>query len=159
LASFSDDRRRLLDHLLDQKATSVSSPKIVRREDLSLSEASFAQERMWILDRLMPGSPLYNETTLITFRREVKPEVIQRSLNEIVRRQEALRTTFQQTNDRLTQVIATELKIDLPVIDLGLLPEQSRRAEMERVARAEGRGAFDLTRGPVLRAVLLKAAD
>ena len=76
---------------------------------------------MWILDRLMPGSQLYNETTLITFGRNVSPDVIEKSLNEIVRRHDVLRTTFQQINDRLMQVIAPELTIPLPVIDLGAL--------------------------------------
>ena len=53
------------------------SPELVARARADVSEASFAQERMWILDRLMPGSQLYNETTLITFGRNVSPDVIE----------------------------------------------------------------------------------
>src|SRR6266849_6227254 len=157
IAVLSQCKREFLDKLLGPRE--VLSPKIARRDQAGSREVSFAQERMWILDRLMPDSRAYNETTSMTFRRQVNPDVIAKSVNEIVRRHEVLRTTFQETNDRLVQVIAPDLTIAVPVIELDGLPEQEQRSAMDRLSREEGRRLFDLARGPLLRAVLLKGSD
>ena len=156
MAGLSSGRRQILERLLGRRD---SPPKLAPQGREGLLQASFAQGRMWILDRLMPGSQLYNETTLLTFRREVSPAVIETSLNEIVRRHEVLRTTFWQTNDRLVQVIAPELTIAVPVIDLREVPAEALRQEFESVARVEGRRLFDLGRGPLIRATLLRASS
>ncbi len=92
MAELSSGRREILDKLLAVREH--QSPRLAARERAGSGEVSFAQERMWILDRLMPESRLYNETALLHFRRDVNPAVIERSLNEIIRRHEVLRTTF-----------------------------------------------------------------
>jgi amino acid adenylation domain-containing protein len=156
IAKLSQGKREFLENLLGPRE--VLPTKIARRDHAGFREVSFAQERMWILDRLMPGSRVYNETISMTFRRQVNPDVIGKSVNEIVRRHEVLRTTFQETNDGLVQVIASHLTIAVPVIELDGLPEQEQRSEMDRLSREEGRRLFDLERGPLLRAVLLKGS-
>ena len=158
IADLSPGRRECLGMLLGAREA-VPSSKIARHEQAGFREVSFAQERMWILDRLMPGSPLYNETVLIRLGRRANRDVIERSLNEIVRRHEALRTTFLGIDDHLVQVIAQELTIAVPLIDLSALPKQERRAEIDRLASEDGRRLFDLARGPLVRAVLLRAGE
>jgi amino acid adenylation domain-containing protein len=153
MAGLSSDRREVLERLLGRRA---SVPTLARCERNGSVEASFAQRRMWILDRLLPGSHLYNETTLLTFRRELHPIVIERCLNEIVRRHETLRTTFRQTGDRLEQVIAPELTIAVPVLDLRDVPPRTLRQECEAAATTDGRRLFDLGRGPLIRALLMR---
>src|SRR5262249_43369354 len=132
---------------------------IAARERAASEEVSFAQERMWILDRLMPENRLYNETVLMYYRREVNPAVIERSLNEVLRRHEVLRTTFHWDGDRLMQVIAPVSTIAVPVVDLRHVPAEALPQEIERLARVEGRRLFDLARGPLIRAVLMRSSD
>jgi len=155
MAELSSGRREVLARLLGRRE--AAPPKLVPRRHASPAEVSSAQEGMWILDRLMPGSQLYNETMLLRFRREVSPTLIERSLNEIIRRHEALRTTFREEDGRPVQVIAPELTIAAPMIDLRHVPAEALPREMERLAREEGRRLFDLARGPLIRAVLLRA--
>ena len=157
MAGLSSGQREILDKLLAVRERPF--PKLVARECAGSGQVSFAQERMWILDRLMPESRLYNETTLMHFRREVNPTAIEGSLNEIVRRHEVLRTTFHWDRDRLVPVVAPELTIEVPVVDLRDEPADVLPQEMERVARLEGRRLFDLARGPLIRAVLLRGSE
>jgi hypothetical protein len=115
LAGLSSGRREVFERLLGRREP---VPTLTRCERNGSVEASFAQRRMWILDRLLPGSQLYNETSLFIFRRELNPVVIEQCLNEIIGRHDVLRTTFRQMADRLEQVIAPALTIVVPVIDL-----------------------------------------
>jgi amino acid adenylation domain-containing protein len=155
VAELSTGQRQILARLLGSQG--AAAPRLARRTGADSLEVSFAQRRMWILDRLMPGGEVYNETTLIRFPREIDPEIIEASLNEIIRRHEALRTTFREVDNRLVQVIAPELDISVPIIDLRSVPGAQLTAEVERIAREKGRQPFDLGRGPLIRAVLLRA--
>ena len=153
MAGLSSGRREVLERLLGRHD---SVPKLTRYERNGPVEASFAQRRMWILDRLLPGSQLYNETTLLTFRHELNPVVIERCLNEIVRRHEVLRTTFRQTTDRLEQVIAPELTIVVPVIDLQAVPSRSASAGIRSGGARRRPAPVRFARGPLVRALLLR---
>src|SRR5215831_7838750 len=157
MAALSSGRRQVLDRLLSSGSGAAAKPA---RSDRSIpgdcpvnsaarERVSFAQERMWIHDRLLPDTPLYNETTLMRFRREINPAIIERCLNEIIRRHEALRTAFREGNEQLVQEIAPELAITVPVIDLRHIPAHKSAAELETVAWNEGRRLFDLARGPL----------
>ncbi len=119
---------------------------------------SFAQERLWFLDQLEPGSPAYVMPAAILLAGRLDPPSLAASLAEIVRRHEALRTTFGTVSGRPRQVVARRSSLALPAIDLGSLPVARRRPEVERWARAEARRPFDLARGPLLRVVLLRLA-
>jgi len=134
----------------------ISSTGIPRRSPDQPVLLSFAQQRLWFLDQLMPKNPAYNEQIVIPIRFDVNPDILQRSLNEIIRRHEILRTTFTATRGEPIQVIAPHLAIDLPLVDLSYLPPPSRKAEVERVAASAIQKPFDLTYGPLLRALLLR---
>jgi amino acid adenylation domain-containing protein len=116
---------------------------------------SFAQQRLWFLDQLEPGSPFYNLPQVISIKGNLNVDALQRTLNEIVNRHEALRTTFSPGSEGPTQVVAKSSTITISVIDVTTLPAASREATIATLAREEGRRPFDLSTGPLLRASLL----
>ena len=86
-------------------------------------------------------------------------DALERSFNEVVRRHEALRTTFAEMDGRPVQIIADSLTIGLRIDDLSALPEDDREAEAARLANLEAQQPFDLRSGPLLRTRLLKLAE
>jgi amino acid adenylation domain-containing protein len=120
---------------------------------------SFAQERLWFLDRLEPGSPLYNIPAALEIAGRLDRAALARTLSEIVRRHESLRTTFAAGADSPAQVIHPGMAGGFPLVDLGALPASERLAAADRLAAEEARRPFDLTRGPLLRTLLLRLED
>jgi len=127
-----------------------------RDGDLPLS---FAQQRLWFLDRLEPGCAFYNIPAALRLRGRLDVQALRRSHSEIVRRHEALRTTFAERRGEPVQVIAAASELDLPVVDLGRLPAREREGEILRLARDEARAPFDLARGPLARTGLVRLSD
>jgi hypothetical protein len=128
---------------------------------------SFAQERLWFLEQLDPGSAAYHLPGAFRLRGALDPAVLERSLGEIVRRHDALRTTFGvggSDSDAAgdagppVQVVAAAGELALPWVDLGGLPDPAREREGIRVAREEAVRPFDLRRGPLFRAGLVRLA-
>src|SRR5262249_49578421 len=105
-----------------------------------------------------PDSALYNLATAVRLTGPLNTTALERSLREIARRHEVLRTTFTAVNGRPLPVIADEPDLSLPVIDLGERPAAEREAEARQIAEAEARRPFDLARGPLLRVTLLRLA-
>ncbi len=126
---------------------------VPRAGDLPLS---FAQQRLWFIDQLDPGNSAYNFPAALRLVGPLDLAALKDSVNEIVGRHEALRTTFALVDGAPVQVIAPFLKLALPVVDLQSLPETEREAEMQRLATAEARRPFDLAQGPLLRITLLR---
>jgi amino acid adenylation domain-containing protein len=120
---------------------------------------SFAQQRLWFIDQLAPGSPLYNMPVALRIEGPLDSELLARCLSEIVRRHETLRTVFPALEGSPAQVIQPAAPFVLPVVDLTRLPEKDREAAALTLAGAEAVRPFDLTRGPLLRGVLLRLAD
>lgn len=117
---------------------------------------SYAQERLWFLEQLEPESPAYNLSTVIRLSGPLDVGALVQSLEEIVRRHEALRTTFPAVNGQPVQVIAPAPAVSLPVVDLQDLPETERESEaLQLAAQAVGQ-LFDLQQGPLFRASLLR---
>ncbi|MCP4659813.1 MAG: non-ribosomal peptide synthetase, partial [bacterium] len=119
---------------------------------------SLAQQRLWFLDQFEPGSPLYNIPHAVRLGGAVSATVLARVFQQVVRRHEVLRTTFPTVEGRPRQVIAAEIELSLPVVDLERLPERQREAEALRLATEEARLPFDLVRGPLLRVTLVRLA-
>ncbi|MEW5927432.1 MAG: non-ribosomal peptide synthase/polyketide synthase, partial [Gemmatimonadota bacterium] len=119
---------------------------------------SFSQERLWFLDRLEPGSAHYNIATALRLAGPLRVDTLRRSLEAVVRRHEALRTVFAETDGGSVQVILPAGRFHLPLHDLSSLPEAEREAAMLRLAHDEAGGGFDLERGPLLRVVLVRLA-
>ncbi|HOR01588.1 MAG TPA: amino acid adenylation domain-containing protein, partial [Anaerolineae bacterium] len=119
---------------------------------------SFAQQRLWFLDQLEPGSPLYNIPGSVRLTGPLQVEALERALGEIVARHEVLRGSFASREGQPVQVIAPALDVPLPIIDLRALLGPEREAEALRLAREEAQRPFDLSRGPLVRAMLLRLA-
>lgn len=120
---------------------------------------SFAQQRLWFLDQMQPGSTLYNIPGVVRLRGKLHLAALRKALNEIVRRHEVLRTTFDMLNEQPVQIVAPPVGTELPVVDLCELPEDERQAETRRLYEAEGKIHFNLAQGPLLRAKLLLLPD
>ncbi len=121
---------------------------------------SFAQERLWFLDQLLDqlGSRtgVYNISSAVPLHEQLNHGALNRSLDEIVRRHEVLRTTFTTLQGRPVQIIHPFLKAGLQVLDRSGLTADQRQAEIEALSREEARRPFDLSRGPLLRTVLVQ---
>ncbi|HVR98044.1 MAG TPA: amino acid adenylation domain-containing protein, partial [Thermoanaerobaculia bacterium] len=115
---------------------------------------SFAQERLWFLDQLEPGSPLYNMPLTVGMPVDLQAAVLESALAEVVRRHEALRTTFRSVAGRPVQEIAPACGWSLPEVDLSAL--QSPLPEAQRLSAEEALRPFDLSGGPLLRTTLLR---
>jgi len=127
----------------------------VRAAAPRVAPLSFAQERLWLLDQLEPGSPLYNIPTALPLV-NVDAPALERALNEILRRHEVLRSTVQAIDDQPAQLIHPAMPVRLEILDRRALSAAERTAETERLAREEATQPFDLARGPLLRAVLVR---
>src|SRR5882762_2229987 len=150
-------RRALFEKLLRQeKAGSTSSSTISRRANSDSAPLSFTQERLWFLDQLEPNSAVYNLPLGLRLDGELDAGILQRSLEEVVRCHEVLRTCFQSAAGSLLQVVEPVRPIEMPIVDLSELPQHERAAEARRLCTKEAQRPFDLRRAPMLRATLFR---
>jgi acyl carrier protein len=119
---------------------------------------SFAQQRLWFLDRLEPGTATFNLPAPLRLTGLLEVGALAGALAEIVERHESLRTLFGEREGRAYQSVLPALPISLPVADLAALPAAVREREAGRLQDEESRLPFDLTRGPLLRTVLVRLA-
>ena len=117
---------------------------------------SFAQQRLWFLDQLAPGTAIYAIPAALRLTGPLDVAALEGALNAVVARHEALRTTFAAAEGRPEQVVAPALAVPLPVADLSALPPAAREAAVVARAQAEAGAPFDLAAGPLLRAALLR---
>ncbi|HEX6046567.1 MAG TPA: amino acid adenylation domain-containing protein [Pyrinomonadaceae bacterium] len=117
---------------------------------------SFAQQRLWFLDQLDPGNPLYNTPGALRMTGRLDVDALERALSEIVRRHETLRTTFAVVEGSPVQVIGAPRPVTIPVIELSHFDESDREREAQRLIDAEAKRPFDLSKGPLLRVTLLR---
>jgi amino acid adenylation domain-containing protein len=139
------EKHELLREMLAQKIASTRT-----------AQASFAQERLWFLDRMQPGSAGYNLSAAWRITGTLSPAVLERALGEMVRRHESLRTTFAEADGVLVQVIAPFEGFALAVEDLSALGAPAREAAVERRTREALARPFDLRAGPLFHARLLR---
>ncbi|HZG43283.1 MAG TPA: condensation domain-containing protein, partial [Longimicrobium sp.] len=131
-------------------------PPVVPARRTGALPLSFAQERLWFIDRMEPGSAAYNIPVAWRLGGALDEAALERSLGEVVRRHEALRTVFAEADGSPVQVIAPFRGFTLPVDDLSGLAEADREAAVRRRVGDEALRAFDLAAGPLFRAALLR---
>ncbi|HSU81516.1 MAG TPA: condensation domain-containing protein, partial [Thermoanaerobaculia bacterium] len=121
---------------------------------------SFAQERLWFLDRLQPGSPLYNLPLALELRGALRRQALGMSLETVIARHEVLRTRLvvreEAAGEHPVQVIMPPAPCVPPLVDLEGLPAGRREEAAAALAAAEARRPFDLARGPLLRTLLMR---
>ncbi|HEX2211177.1 MAG TPA: amino acid adenylation domain-containing protein, partial [Longimicrobium sp.] len=149
-----EQRRRLLAELLRRQNGGGDREPAGRTAPLS-----FAQERLWILDQFQPGSAAYNVPTSFRFSAPLSVPVLERTVNEIVRRHEVLRTVFGTEGGRPVQRVLPSLTLTIPVTDLRGEPADTRETRAQELAQEEARRPFDLSAGPLLRVSVLRLAE
>ncbi len=118
--------------------------------------ASSGQRRLWFLEQMEPGSPLYNIPYLVRLQGPIDPAALERALRTMVGRHEALRTNFIAVGDEPTQVVATTWSLELPLTDLSAIAEGQCAEELRRLTVEEAKKPFDLKRDLLLRVRLFR---
>ena len=126
---------------------------------MASSDLSFAQKRLWLLDRLLPLGAIYNLARVARLNGVLDIDALRQALNEVVRRHDVLRSRFAVENANPAQTIVPELKLALEVEDLGALPEERRKHEAQQRLQDEAQAPFDLEHGPLVRARLLRMRE
>ncbi|RYZ40222.1 MAG: amino acid adenylation domain-containing protein, partial [Myxococcaceae bacterium] len=134
----------------------MTLPALVKQERTGEAPLSFAQQRLWFLDQLQPGSDFYNLPAAVRLSGPLDVEALRRTFNELVRRHESLRTSFPVRDGQPAQAIAPATQAVLESEDFAALPAAEREAEAQRRAQQESQRPFDLAQGPLFRAKLLR---
>ena len=127
--------------------------RVDRTEPMPLS---FAQQRLWFLSKLEPESPLYNTRHVVMLSGRLDVDALQKTLDEVVRRHETLRTTFKEVDGMPLQVIASHQPSTLTIADLTALDQGLQELEVKSLDVEEANRPFDLVEGPLFRATLLR---
>ena len=144
----ADEKRRLLTERLRRG-------RAPRLREVPLS---FSQQRLWFLEQLVPGSAAYNVPSAVRIQGSLDLDVWRRCCDEIVRRHEALRTTFAEVDGRPVQRVAPTGQVDFAVVDCSHLDGDAREREVQRLAREEVQRPFDLVQGLLLRVRFFRLA-
>ncbi|HEX8273690.1 MAG TPA: amino acid adenylation domain-containing protein [Longimicrobiaceae bacterium] len=163
LAQLSPERRAALQELLRQRPSGRDAAQVpqlapVPRDGEPLP-ASFAQRRLWFVQRMEPLGWAYNLSYPLRLSGGLDARALRRALTAVVRRHEALRTTLEERGGEPVQVVHPPAPVRVPAVELRGLPAGAREREARRLADAEARRPFDLARGPLLRAVVLRTGD
>ncbi len=137
----------------------AAAPPLMPVPRQPLMPVSFAQQRLWFIDQFDPSSASYNIPAGVVIEGELDVEALRRALNEVVNRHETLRTSVVTNEGEPAQVIAESAEVGLPLIDLTGEAEQAARQKAEQMAARQAREPFELGRGPLMRASLMKVAE
>src|SRR6185369_3976955 len=163
--ALSPAKRALFEKLLADKARGRAARParagriLPRPAGTELLPLSFAQQRLWFLDRLEIGNPAYHIPIAVRLVGELDVSLLHACLLTVIRRHEALRTTFEESAGRPFQVVSGEAVLPWREVDLRGLGPAVREDEMQRLIRDEARLPFDLRRGPLLRGLLLRLGE
>ena len=170
-----EEERELLRRFLEKEglsASSVQAAQSVPQEQLpassgaskarpSLFPLSYQQEHLWFLDRFNPGTAFYNVPLTWRFKGDLDVARLERSLQEVVRRHEILRTCFvmDEHGKPMQKVVGERLDVRLTVTDLRPLEPDAREEQAKKIVAEESSAAFDLSRAPLLRGVLVRMGE
>jgi len=155
IADLSPENHKQLLKRLKKKSGNDQSLFIPKQpRDMNQFPLSFAQERLWYLEQLDPGTAVYSFPFALIFHGRFNAPALEQALNEVIRRQDALRTSFTTQEGQPVQVIAEQISIKLPVIDLCHLSQEEADKETERLVAEIINTPFDLSKAPLIRATL-----
>jgi len=159
--TLSEKKQRLVKLYIKEGRASSKMKTIPRKKESDPAVLSLGQERLWFLDQLEPNSAVYNISRALRLRGALDAPVLQRSLGEVLRRHEPLRTRFEAVEGRPAPVIQAAASLEMPLVDLRGLAKPEREEEARRLCAEEAQRPFDLTKDLLLRAKLLRlgAAD
>lgn len=142
--------------LLQASQFNQASPQLKRVPRDGVLPLSFAQQRLWFLEQLVPGNPFYNIPAAIRLTGQLDFIALQQAFNAIAQRHEALRTNFAKVNGQPAQIISGNVNITLPVVDLQHLPVIERQLAAGKIATESAQRPFNLATEPLLRVKLLQ---
>ncbi|WP_414542084.1 amino acid adenylation domain-containing protein [Nostoc sp. CCY0012] len=156
IAALSPEQRALFQLRLQQKNLQVKiSTSISKRTVSDILSLSLSQERLWLLHQLQPDTPLYNESSLLRLTGVLNTIALKKSINEIIKRHEILRTSFQIVDEQTLQVIAPHLTFTLTIIELPTYSE----AKVNQIVTEQARQTFDLSQAPLFRGTLIRLSE
>ncbi|MGK3989851.1 amino acid adenylation domain-containing protein [Sorangium sp. So ce136] len=160
LDSLSPAKRALLQKLMQKPRPAAASPEVIGpRPPGEAPPLSASQQRLWFLDQLDGQSATYNMGGAMRLEGPCDAAALERSLLEIVRRHEALRTSFAARDGKPVQIISPEARCDLEVVSLEALPAETQESEVRRLATEHLRRPFDLAGERLSRTTLLRLRD
>lgn len=154
----SPRKKAILDALLDKEGMASTEDKIPRRRESGPAPLSFSQQRLWFFDQFEPASFVYNVLTPVSLRGNLDVSALQEAFNHLVRRHEALRTTFELREGQPVQIIGQQQSIPIRRIDLSHQARPEQQGQFHAVFNDETCRPFDLKKGPLLRITLVRMA-
>jgi hypothetical protein len=148
--------RQVEDHL--RKSAGVGVPPIQRADRRQPIPLSFAQQRLWVLDQMRPGSSFYNVPVAVRLDGHLVLAALQASLDTMIRRHEALRTGIENREEQRVQVIHDLAHVELAVCDV-VQGEEDVETKVHRICREEAAMPFNLAQPPLWRAKLLRISE
>src|SRR5438309_1334660 len=121
--------------------------------------ASFAQQRLWFLDQLEPGTAAYNLVRVFRVVGPLNLGALTRAFETVLLRHASLRTVFESVDGNPRQVVLPDANVHIAVLDLSGLPSDRAEAEGLQIAREEGKKPLHLGKGPLIRAVLIRTGE
>ncbi|MBH8554264.1 AMP-binding protein [Nostocaceae cyanobacterium CENA357] len=156
----SSSIKHLVTQILERLATASQSSGIVhpqpRTENLPLS---YAQQRLWYLQKLQPDSSFYNIAVALDLKGVLNIQALESSFNAIVQRHEALHTSFKTVDGTPKQEICPSVSIEVPVVDLRNFAASDRPTELQKITLEAAQQPFDLTTAPLLRVTLVHCSE
>ncbi|MFL5542185.1 MAG: non-ribosomal peptide synthetase, partial [Longimicrobiaceae bacterium] len=159
LQGLSPERRRLMELRMRSAAPPAAIPvHPARPRPGGAAPLSHAQRQLWVLEKMQPGGAAYTVPRPLHIRGALDAAALERALDALRARHEALRTTFAEREGGPVQLVHPPVPVPLPLDDLSALPADARKAEARRRVDADANTGFDLEAGPVFRARLLRLA-
>lgn len=144
---------------LKEMGIDASALPILAEPGRQRAPLSYAQQRLWVLDQLDPGSSAYNVVGVLKLRGPLDRAALTLAVRRLVDRHTALRTTFSDVDGEPVQQIESCDRVHVADTDLSDLPAQDRVPRASAIAESEAQAGFDLERGPLLRLRLIRLAE
>lgn len=155
----SDAKRALLEKRLKGRTQPASTQSIPRIADAGRVPLSFAQERLWFLHQLDPLSPAYNMYNVVRLLGALDTDLLENCFRVLMQRHDVFRTYFFTHDEQPFQEVSPGVNLNIPVVDISSPNSREQQEEAQKLIAAEIRQPFDLTRSPLLRAVLIKLSE
>jgi amino acid adenylation domain-containing protein len=156
----AERKHELLEFLRDYgQSAAFAPPPILRQTTGGSAPLSFAQERLWFLEQLEPGTAVYNICRASRLIGQLNLSALEASLNEIVRRHEVLRSAIRVTDGRPVQIVHAPFKLKISFADLQPMADREREQEISIRIQDAAHTPFDFSDGRFLRAALLRVCD
>ncbi len=152
-------RALLLERLRRETSQGRGGEAVAPRDPVEPAALSFAQQRLWFIEQLAPGSAAYHIAFGVGLKGRLSVEALAAGVREIARRHQVLRTVFQRTERSAEPVVLPSGDGSLSLADLSALPGERREAEAGRLGEEAARTPFDLQRGPLLRSLLIRLRE